>query len=271
MHTQVSKTSGREVFLDLMKHENSRQATLYLERLLQDLDSAAQHPFVIKLPEVIRDTLLDPDSSLRKLLPMRPPTTSYAHKPDAANNELEVRVGPVADSKTLSDDDFSTLAVLVLPAPVTPELLAQLRINLQVASGGESSNLNLVSVKCVRWVLLPGRNAHSGKLWADTDHKSAGKMKYHYTLDAPLRHDGAHFEGCVVQLQDLFLVGDTPYAYVAYGKRAGEDVGTGCRKYTFSEIDQNRVRIIPAKRLFSYVHFGLVRGELVLNRFYIPS
>jgi hypothetical protein len=248
-----------------MKYENSRQATLYLERLLQDLDSAAQHPFVSNLPDVVRNALLDPDSSLRKLLPMRQPTTSYMRGPATGIEELDVRVGPNAKSRSLSASDVSTLASLVSATPVSTQHIAQLQA---AVTSGKSPD-----VKCVRWVLLHGRNAHSGKLWADTDRKSECKVFYCYTLDAPLPHDSKHFEGLVVQLEHLFLVGDTPYAYVTYGKRYGEDTGTGCRKYTFSEADQSarRPRIVLAKRLCSYVHFGLVRGELILNRFYIPN
>ena len=277
---QVPRLSGRAIYLDLMKYENSRQAASFLGSLLQD-EKSAMHPFIMSLPEDIRIALLDPDHLLRRLLHAHTPSSSYAAaNPEHANNtELCLRAGPRSMKKTLAGDEFALLASLVLPAPVSQSQLMQLHHELALTESLAKSqqaiaDADSVIVSTVRWLLLPGRDSRSGLLWADTDRKTNGLS--HYTLDEDLNHDNSIYAGRIVRLDNLFLVRDVGFAYVTYGKRGYLDSSTGCYAYSFSEDDQSgnirkRPRIILASRLRSYAHFGFVRGHLLLNRFYIPT
>ena len=99
------------------------------------------------------------------------------------------------------------------------------------------------------------------------------KGKGRYTLNEPLNHGVESFEGTIVQIEYLFVVGDIPLAFVTYGRKGAKDRLTDCYFYTFDFAGRHAThehRIVHASRLKAYVHFGEKEGRLLLNRFYIP-
>jgi len=164
------------------------------------------------------------------------------------------------------------LASLVLRlSNIYKQQLAEFHYSLTESASLEVSKQSIIDedvvvLKTVRWLLLPGRNTRTGKLWADTDRKTTGAV--HYTLDSHLAQDNSYYDGKVVRLDHLFIVRDIGLAFVTYGKRGNLDNNTGCYSYNFSEDDQGRwqPRVILASRLRSYVHFGFVHGKLLFNR-----
>ena len=191
-------------------------------------------------------------------------STPYASA-DIKHADTRVRLGPRAEEATVHEDELDLLADLVLP--ISDNDTKQLLQNALVRAGPVPESPSLVNVLCVRWALFPGRH-ESGKLWADA--KVHGLARY--TLDQELLHH-APFKGTIVQLDRLLCVDDVVLAKVTYGKKCGVEPNTKCHIYSFSEVDQPRSqhkpRIILAQRLKTFVHFALVRGSLVLNRFYI--
>ena len=149
-------------------------------------------------------------------------------------------------------------------------------------------------VRGVAWLCLPGRSQHTATIYAaqqHSDYKSGTRVNHtHYSVDTALPHGSTSFEGSIVRVHHLFLLGDVPLACVTWGEALQVDKKTGCREYRFrgrqslspplrsvssssssSTPPTPLPNVIHARRLVSYVHFGVLPGSrLVLNRFYIP-
>ena len=119
-------------------------------------------------------------------------------------------------------------------------------------------------------------------------------------VDGPVDHKQ---HGGIVQLDHLFFIEDEAFAKVSWGKKTRSHSILQCQGYMFNEILQSRSvnskkaalkkswekliqeqsavkRMLPSiplhkfetiirvERLAGYIHFGVVNGELFLNRFY---
>jgi hypothetical protein len=138
-----------------MKYENSRQAASFLGKVLQDESSAAMHPFIQRLPEDIREALLDPNNSLRNLLHMHEPTSSYQAETAAGQTESisvsltatgrSIRAGPRSSDKVLFSSDFSMLASLVLRlSNISKQQLAEFHYSLTESASLEVSKQSII-------------------------------------------------------------------------------------------------------------------------------
>jgi hypothetical protein len=74
---QVSKTSGRNVHLELIGYANTCSAARFLERLLRYSACARDHPFIRSLPGSVQDMLFDPTDPVHNVLSTHSTRTDY--------------------------------------------------------------------------------------------------------------------------------------------------------------------------------------------------
>jgi len=188
---------------------------------------------------------------------------------------------------------------LTVPSSDTTRMLklSELERRLVARSSGQPLSAVPTSILRIKSVALAGRSAREGTVHADL---ALGPTRY--AVDGPVPADPGEldpdeddkrgeqaFRG-IVQTNHLFMYRDVPYAHVTWGKPQREHVGTGCTVYKFDvpasktlasarkQLSQDSehvvgracVQIVRADRLYAYVHFGVVRGTTLLNKFYIP-
>jgi hypothetical protein len=92
---QVKHTTGREIFKDLMKNENFRQALRYLLYVVKFNPDAQNHPALQRMPEALRTELLcGDDSVLHELMASRSVKTSCTTcELKADDNQAFIRTG----------------------------------------------------------------------------------------------------------------------------------------------------------------------------------
>jgi hypothetical protein len=269
--SKLSTTSGRHSVVELMQHENFRQASRYYHRVLANLETAGKDPEVAKLPEAIRADLLNPSSkydALRASLRPRSTKTPYTNE----NSE----VGDVLDLLRTGREEK-----MLFPLSALDQLLLG-----ALSSGSQDAVLVQVpnAINTVPFLTLPGHHKKMASIWSP----SGSKGESHYAVDAPVgdaRHKG------IFQVVKLFVFKDIGYAYGMWGAKKGVDALTSCQGYHFEApaesgaarilaqarrnprtiLQTRHERIVRACRLVDYVHFGITaRGQLFLDKFYIP-
>lgn len=240
---RAPSTSGRDSLVEVMQYENFRQAAQFLQDILSDLDSARSHPAILRLPESIRSELLNPsDRTLRDLLqPPRVKSPYSASQPNAICDE-SIRSGPRCGTLKLSAQEKKL-------------------IHLQDDDSFPESK--------VSFIIRP----HQDTLWASTSQK--GATRYSVTDDSNNRAVIG-----IVQLEQLFFVGDDAYCTVTWGERKLIDTAySGCRMYNFSVDNSTNTAmhrrgkgVLSIRHIDRYVHFGLTRdGGMLLNDLYFIS
>ena len=281
---QVKHTSGREIFKDLMKYENFRQALRYLLYIVKYNPNAQNHPALQRMPEALRTELLcGDDSVLHELMASRSVNTSYTSgELKADDKQAFIRTGHSTAALQLFANERAEAKQLLLACEYEDDRAAIFEQLEQPVRG-------------VAWLCLSGRSRHIATIYAfhqHSDYKSGTRVNYtHYSVDTALPHGSTSFEGSVVRVHHLFLLGDLPLACVTWGEALQVDTKTGCREYRFHDRQSRPPplrsvsssssssapptplpNVIHARRLVSYVHFGVLPGSrLVLNRFYIPG
>ena len=223
---QVKHTSGRKIFKDLMKYENFRQALRYLLHIVKDNPDAENHPALQRMPEALRTELIcGEDSVLHDLMASRSVKTSYTRcELKADDKQAFIRTGHCT----------ATVQLFAKERAEAKQLLSACEFE---GDGSALFDQLALPVRGVAWLCLPGRSQHTATIYAaqqHSDYKSGTRVNHtHYSVDTALPHGSTSFEGSIVRVHHLFLLGDVPLACVTWGEALQVDKKTGCREYRF--------------------------------------
>ena len=259
----MSTTSGRNVVLELMQYENFRQAARHYHRILQHPETAADDKDFQKLPRDIQVALLKTENVyLRSVLLPRRTKSPYVSQAVSDPNEDVVnycRIGPPVEQDMEQMHALSQFEQILLKRIISDDSL-----NIDIDNLPD----NVLRHKSA---VLPNRSPYSGTLYAP-----GRSHKYQYFLEDSVIDEKKQKE--IVQLEDLFVIGDYLFARVTWGKKTHVEPETGCQGYVFQEVTNGQIErkqrniinhptltqlqhfetIVNATRLTEYVHFGYV-------------